>query len=951
MLPQHFDLLKGLVNPNYVEQGAQARNSRSKHFTALFTQRRLPDVGWKEDDIKSLLDEMASFDTNNFEGNVGVGEREGRVICDMVRRRHFGLTHGIGRSGDVMAEQPKAAGSSLLVQLTRYLALDAIRLSGIKAAKACAVLPAATGLTMTLVFLALRQMRPQGKYVVWSRIDQKSCFKAIGAAGLKAIVVELKPIEGTDALGTDIAGMQSAIEKVGAEEVLCICTTTSTFAPRVPDFIDEVAVLAKDLNVPHVINNAYGLQCSKCTHLVETGCRRGRVDAFVQSTDKNFMVPVGGAIVAGPSSALVDKVSSLYPGRASMSPVLDLFITLLSLGASGWTGLLQERKENAKWFEERLSSVSEKLGLRVLKALARITCASDGGSLQWLGAANFKATLPSKADDTLTTRAKERQRKASCPCLAVNGDERISVLGCNDFETVPAKASLRRVACVCQSGMGLHWDLLRQTASQAGVYHSLVITKILVRASQSCTPWAYDIAMYRACMDRMDTSCCRRLRPTSPLEQYQAAQEHLVETLAVLPFAEECLQPQAQPRWPISTFDVHSNYVRFYRAISYYFQTAELIEDLLWQPSRTCMDDADCQGMLDHVCSMRLHRCVHMQEGCPKNAEVCPPAERCTSVKSFSDSCALEISPVCINNGEIQAFHPNKACLAGLEVPTMIKACSEMGTTLYPLQWCSTSYHQTFRDFGGAAAAEEAFILPVTLRLRSPWHMLHSLVPAFAQARMDESYGFNPGGDFDLLIVDQDLDKDRHIWGKVFGAEASNKSMGGLDFLLQLISNRPYKMLAEVQGACYERAIWGHELMLYSGGGWANETHMTGFVNAARRMVQALPVQEEVAGIPRLLLVERRNSSAWGRWIDNFADVHATAEEWVAEHPALVSGVEVADLAELTWSNQLRLAVRMRLLFGAHGDGLSWAVFMGAGSALLEAVPAREAGFQARWKA
>ena len=31
----------------------------------------------------------------------------------------------------------------------------------------------------------------------------------------------------------------------------------------------------------------------------------------VQSTDKNFMVPVGGAIVAGPSSALVDKVRSL----------------------------------------------------------------------------------------------------------------------------------------------------------------------------------------------------------------------------------------------------------------------------------------------------------------------------------------------------------------------------------------------------------------------------------------------------------------------------------------------------------------------------------------------------------------------------------------------------------------------------------------------------------------
>eukprot|EP00440_Ansanella_granifera_P041421 gb/GFBE01044918.1/.p1 GENE.gb/GFBE01044918.1/~~gb/GFBE01044918.1/.p1 ORF type:complete len:520 (+),score=95.86 gb/GFBE01044918.1/:1-1560(+) len=370
MIPQHFDLLKGLVNPNYVEQAAQARNSRSKLITSLLTQRRLPDSGWEEADIQIFLEELATFDTNNFQGNVGVGEREGRVICELVRRRHFGLTHGIGRSGDVMAEQPKAAGSSLIVQLTKYLALDAIRLSGIKAAKACAVLPAATGLTMTLVYLALRQIRPQGKYVVWSRIDQKSCFKAIGAAGLIPIVVELKPIEGTDAIGTDVEGIRAAIEKVGADEVLCIASTTSTFAPRVPDFVDEIAILADKLKVPHVINNAYGLQCSKCTHLIETGCRRGRIDAFVQSTDKNFLVPVGGAIVAGPNSVLVDKVSSIYPGRASASPVLDLFITLLSLGAPGWTRLLQERKENAKWFEERLSTVAQKQGLRVLKVPA-----------------------------------------------------------------------------------------------------------------------------------------------------------------------------------------------------------------------------------------------------------------------------------------------------------------------------------------------------------------------------------------------------------------------------------------------------------------------------------------------------------------------------------------------------------------------------------------------------
>jgi len=367
MIPQHLDLMKNFINPSYAAQAEQSRNSRTKLISSLMNSRRMPEEGWDEDLIRQFLAELASFDTNNFPGNVGVGEREGRVICDQVRRRHYGLSHGIGRSGDVMAEQPKAAGSSLLVQLTRYLALDAIHLSGIKAASSCAVLPAATGMTIMLVFLALRQTRPQAKYVVWSRIDQKSCFKAIGAAGMESIVVELRPLDGNDSLGTDVSGIREAITRVGAEHVLCICSTTSTFAPRVPDSIDDIAILAKELDVPHVVNNAYGLQCSKCAHLIEQGCRRGRVDAFVQSTDKNFLVPVGGAIVAGPTSDLVERVSAMYPGRASMSPLLDLFITLLSLGASGWKNLLKQRKENATWFQAELSTLVGQHGLRVLQ--------------------------------------------------------------------------------------------------------------------------------------------------------------------------------------------------------------------------------------------------------------------------------------------------------------------------------------------------------------------------------------------------------------------------------------------------------------------------------------------------------------------------------------------------------------------------------------------------------
>lgn len=52
------------------------------------------------------------------------------------------------------------------------------------------VLPAATGVAMMMVLLALRPMRPGARFVVWSRIDQKTCLKAILSAGLEVCVVE-----------------------------------------------------------------------------------------------------------------------------------------------------------------------------------------------------------------------------------------------------------------------------------------------------------------------------------------------------------------------------------------------------------------------------------------------------------------------------------------------------------------------------------------------------------------------------------------------------------------------------------------------------------------------------------------------------------------------------------------------------------------------------------------
>lgn len=43
------------------------------------------------------------MDSNNFAGNCGVGEREGRIFSRIVSDKNFALAHGIGRSGDVNA--------------------------------------------------------------------------------------------------------------------------------------------------------------------------------------------------------------------------------------------------------------------------------------------------------------------------------------------------------------------------------------------------------------------------------------------------------------------------------------------------------------------------------------------------------------------------------------------------------------------------------------------------------------------------------------------------------------------------------------------------------------------------------------------------------------------------------------------------------------------------------
>ena len=109
-----------LIGPAYAQQGGASLARRAALVRQLLTQRSIPDEPWDEPAIEAFLAELAAMDSNNFAGAVGAGEREARVFSALVRRRHFGLGHGVGRSGDVASVQPKAAGSSLLYKLANH---------------------------------------------------------------------------------------------------------------------------------------------------------------------------------------------------------------------------------------------------------------------------------------------------------------------------------------------------------------------------------------------------------------------------------------------------------------------------------------------------------------------------------------------------------------------------------------------------------------------------------------------------------------------------------------------------------------------------------------------------------------------------------------------------------------------------------------------------------------
>lgn len=221
-------------------------------------------------------------------------------------------------------------------------------------------------MTLALCLTSLKRQRPAAaKYVLWSRIDQKSCFKSILAANLIPVIIQTRRNPDTNGLETDVVAFEEKIVELGPANFVCIFSTTSCFAPRECDNLEALAKLAVKYDVPHLVNNAYGLQSTdlcRTIHRAASGDGR-RIDLFVQSTDKNLMVPVGGAIVCGFEASAIDAVANCYAGRASSSQSLDVLMTLLSIGWIGYKSYVATRERNFQLLKNGVADLYEKFNL------------------------------------------------------------------------------------------------------------------------------------------------------------------------------------------------------------------------------------------------------------------------------------------------------------------------------------------------------------------------------------------------------------------------------------------------------------------------------------------------------------------------------------------------------------------------------------------------------------
>jgi O-phospho-L-seryl-tRNASec:L-selenocysteinyl-tRNA synthase len=361
--------LGDLLDENVLERGLAILDDQLAPLKHLFDQRAVPEDGWTDAQVKALFDLLSNMDTDKDPLAARVGEREARTASDYVLSLAAGFAHGIGRSGEIAAVQPKAPGGSILNALAGRLATNLLRNIGLPAIESSIVLPLATGMSVGLCLAAIHHDWTVGgngnawarDEVIVPRVDHASPLKGLRLAGFTPVIIE-GMLDG-DAVTVPVDAIRDAI----SPRTAAILSTTAFFPPRMPDHVKEIAKLCSDENLPHVINNSYGVQNEVYLKSLRGAIDAGRVDYIVQSTDKNFLTPVGGAVVCSPSAERIAAASSAYAGRATAQPLVQFVAAVLVMGLNGYKALMAEQRKNRSYLQEQLEHIAGDHGQRLLQ--------------------------------------------------------------------------------------------------------------------------------------------------------------------------------------------------------------------------------------------------------------------------------------------------------------------------------------------------------------------------------------------------------------------------------------------------------------------------------------------------------------------------------------------------------------------------------------------------------
>jgi O-phospho-L-seryl-tRNASec:L-selenocysteinyl-tRNA synthase len=363
------DALFKIIPENMKDRGRIVLDALLSPIKDILSRQKFPEEPLSDLQIELLYQLLSSMDTDKDPKAARVGEREARVASPYISKLAAGFNHGIGRSGQLTGAQPKAVGATIMQQVTNHVALDAIKSLGLSNVKHGLVAPLSTGMTIALVFAALR--RELGiKQILYPRIDHESPKRGIAFAGLTEVTVST--VLEDDAVRTDMGELERLM---GVLDDYAVLSTTTFFPPREPDPVKEIAKLCQEQSVPLVINNAYGVQSPELMKRIRSAIDAGRVDAIIQSGDKNFLTPVGSSIVVSPEKKTIEWITDSYAGRATAAPLTQTLAALLALGCKQYRSLQLHQQENRQYLERILKSLASEIGQRLLSVYNPIACA------------------------------------------------------------------------------------------------------------------------------------------------------------------------------------------------------------------------------------------------------------------------------------------------------------------------------------------------------------------------------------------------------------------------------------------------------------------------------------------------------------------------------------------------------------------------------------------------